>query len=445
MAVDLSFLEPYFQALSQVPHLQQAAAQQEQQQQQLAETTRHNQADEAVAGRHADYAADANRRAQQAQDLTQADTILKNGWTPVGSSQAGAAPPAAVQPAPAVGLGDETGDPDNAAGGAPAAAGVPGLTGSLMATAPVPAAATPRQTMTVGGQQYLAPPKAGTPEWKEEHARQLQQGFDDDAAKHGAQLNREGIMVPDAVADTLQIPRGQKILPEHVKALADLHNIVAPPEKQWKPDPPPSMVTLSPTDSKLMGLPAGTRMPMDEYKSRGTVAAEASRAARGEGGGSGEKPAKPPTGRQLQINDDTKAAELAKSEVQRGKDRAAVLKSRAADKNFDLQGALKQAEIDHADRQVQIQKQYEQGRSDLYGADVGHNDWADRYRASLDGGEQGGTAASPGRAGAAAPAAAGAAGPKQLTDMSKVGEYMKKAGGDKVAARKAAAADGFVF
>ena len=26
MAVDLSFLEPYFQALSQVPHLQQAAA-----------------------------------------------------------------------------------------------------------------------------------------------------------------------------------------------------------------------------------------------------------------------------------------------------------------------------------------------------------------------------------------------------------------------------------
>lgn len=449
MAVDLSFLEPYFSALAQVPHLQQAAAQQEQQQNQLAETTRHNQADEAVAGRHADIAADANRRAQQAQDLTQADTIMKNGWTPVagaggqsGTDAKNAGPgassaPAAAAPAP-VDLTNELGggDPSNAAGGAPPAS-VPGLTGSMIAAAGPGAltapAATPRQTVSVGGQQYQAPPAAGTPEWKEEHARQLQQGIDDDAAKYGAALNREGVTIPDAVADTMQIPRGQKIMPEHLKAFADLHNIVAPPDRQFKPEPPASMVTLSPTDSKLMGLPAGTRVPMDEYKARGTVAAEASRAARAEGGGggSGEKPA---TRAQFgQVIKDKQTA-LADSKKQLDKDLAAANKSFAADDTFDKGGAISQAYQDHKQRLQQAQLSYEQRASQLSGNDVGHDPWADNLGTDKAGG--GGTA-NPGRG--------GTGGPKQLTDPAKAAEYLKKAGGDKVAARKLAAADNYVF
>jgi hypothetical protein len=426
MAVDLSFLEPYFSALAQVPHLQQAAAQQEQQQQQLAETTRHNQADEAVAGRHAEVAEDAGRRAQQAQDLTQADTIMKNGWTPVGSSQQ---PGASSQNAPAaapVDLSNDGGlDPANTAGGAPAAPVPAGSLTAGLGEAP----ATPRQTVSVGGQQYQAPAAAGTPQWKEEHARQLQQGIDDDAAKYGATLNREGMTVPDEVADTLQIPRGQKIMPEHMKALADLHNIVAPPEKQFKPEAPPSMVTLSPTDSKLMGLPAGTRVPMDEYKARGTVAAEASRAAKGEGGG-GEKPA---TRAQYgQVIKDKQTA-LADSQKQLDKDLAAANKSFAADDTFDKTGAITKAYQDHKARMQQAQLSYEQRASQLSGNDVGHDPWADNLGTDK-------ANPNPGRGGNG-----GTGGPKQLTDPAKAAEYLKKAGGDKVAARKLAAADNWVF
>jgi hypothetical protein len=424
MAVDLSFLEPYFQALAQVPHLQQAQAQQDQQQQQLAETTRHNQADEAVAGRHADIAQQTADQEKKQNDLTNAFNISKNGWTPVAGAS-GASPAPAAAP---VDLSNEGSyDPGNAAGGAPPAGPVPGalgVTSGMAAAAP----ATQRQTVSVGGQQYQAPAAAGTPQWKEEHARQLQQGIDDDAAKYGATLNREGVTIPDAVADTMQIPRGQKIMPEHLKAFADLHNIVAPPDKQFKPDAPVSMVTLSPTDSKLMGLPAGTRVPMDEYKARGTVAAEASRAAKGEGGA----PPKPATPAQYgQVIKDKQTA-LADSKKQLDKDLASANRQFAADDTFDKTGAMTQAYQDHKSRMQQAQLSYEQRASQLSGNDVGHDPWADNL-----GTDKAATPANPGRG--------GTGGPKQLTDQAKAAEYLKKAGGDKVAARKLAAADNWVF
>lgn len=416
MGVDLSYLQPYFEALNAVPHLLNQQQQAEEQQAQLAETKRHNVANEDIEGRHADIAEGAARQREQQTNLENAATIASQGWKPLTTGEDGQAY-------------------DMSAGGAPVPGSI-GLTQGM--TTPVTS-----NVATVGGQKYQIPT------WQEQHARTLQQGIDDDAARYGARLNREGMDIPDDVSDTLGIPRGQKILPEHMNALAQVHNLVAPPEKQFKPEPEKSVVTLSPTDAKLMGMPAGTKVPLDEYKARGTVAAEASRAARGDGAGDGEKPL---TNRdkigitntyvnglrdsEKQMNADREKAE---SDKRKGLADAALIKDPTAKASairevYDgYQRALDGAAAQHKGRAKNLSDAYTtNGR-------LPAQNWADSMPDKAPAGAPAAGAVPP-------PAQGGGRGGTQvLTDTAKAAEYLKKAGGDKDAARKLAAADGWKF
>lgn len=396
MAVDLSYLQPYFEALNAVPHLLNQQQQASDQQDQLAESKRHDIADEQIAGRHADVAEGAAALAKQNQDLQNALTIRNNGFKPLTT-------------------GDDGQLYDPSAGGAP----MPGAVGVTQGMGtPVTSGVA-----NVGGQNYQIPT------WEEQHARTLQQGIDDHQAENAAALNSRGWQIPDEMADTLGITKGSKVLPEHVGALVQLHNTVSPPDKQFAPVADKPTVKLTAQDAKLMGVPAGTEMPLEEYKAR-TASGEALRARRGDGGAA--NPDDKPLTTAQRINVTRQYAEAQwQSGIQLQKDREAAQKtymaSVKADPASEADAAkqrvadLKSAAAAHKGRLQQAVGTYEtQSRQQS------HDPWADNMSTEVP------------TEGATAPV-------KQLTDPKIAGDYLQKAGGDKDKARKLAAADNWKF
>jgi hypothetical protein len=430
MATDLSFLEPAFSSMAQMAGIFkniQAAAQQ---QDELAEQKRAAQANEAIAGRHADIAANAQRDKEQQDEFQNTLSLNAQGAQPLSSDGTYTMPmPAAVplKVAPTMGPQD-TSDLNN------------------MPLTPAPAMPAGQvqvqpdssdMTVHFGGKLYRIPPM--DEQTMAEAGRQSVIG----SAADDVKLKKYGVTLPPALADEFGMDPGQKILPDHLNALAQIHQAMNPPEPVVAA--PKSLVGVHREDDKGNAT--------DQFYD--PTSGELVKTTKTPGiGRTAEAAPKTATPGQFAGVEKDKAAALANSQKSLNDELKTAQENYAKDDTFDRVGAIKQAYANHYARMQQAQLTYEARRSELSGQDVGHNSWADDAAAAAAAQPGTGAPAAPPRAAAApaAPAAPAANAPKapapaaagpKIATMADIDAFAAKQRITRAQAIKAAQAKGY--
>jgi len=330
----MDYLSPYLESLGQGVQVVQQLRQAAQQQQELAERKRQFDAEMALRQTQ-------NTQGQAHQQLADKLNLLTSGAQPVSQGS----------------LGPETTQTQPMAG--PPVSLVPGGPSYQPATtarAPV----DPGRVVAAPGssQQYYVPTQQETAE------REL--GDKVKQARAIRAVTEEGYpSVEGDLAEAAGLAPGTKVAPAAYSAIARLSAAMNKPQPEKAPK---TTVTLTDKDAKLIGMNAGTEVPIDEYKARTQMVAEDLRAQQQASRDAKSGAAKAPSPTQMRVVrskfDDT----LASSKKQLDKD--------LKDGTLDASG-VRDAYTAHVGRMQEAQKAYESELGTL-GLDVGHNDWADR-------------------------------------------------------------------